>query len=304
MRNNVASGSNGCGSAMSRITDVITPPSVAARTRSEIDVKSPSSCSMRYGSDITRIDTATVTVGPWGIPRSWKSGPCTTAIASAPKNRAMSTEALDRWRDGFRKTSRKISTNRTLVMPWISCCAVTGASYLLRGRFPVLGIRQHRADRLAALGGSFRQRCLRRGHDETLLGHCVTVRRVHVLGTARCADELLLRIGRVETDELVDELAIPHRPRERAEDGWIAQRLRVLLGQRRQRDLLGELGGRDRHVLLLRERVEDEQRLGAALGRGTPVGADLILGLARLQQELLPRQALLLHPAVEVGDEV
>src|SRR5205807_10628627 len=52
------------------------------------------------------------------------------------------------------------------------------------------------------------------------------------------------------------------------------------------------------------DRLEDEHRLRATLRRGAPLLADLLLGLARLQQELLEAEALLADTRLQVGDEV
>jgi len=130
------------------------------------------------------------------------------------------------------------------------------------------------------------------------------VRRAHVVRSPGRADELLLGVGRVEPDQLVDELSIAHRAGQRAEHRRIPERLRVLLSERGERDFLRQLGRGDRDVLLFRERIEHEQRFRPALRGVAPIGPDLLLGLARLQEELLPGESLILHPRLQIRHEV
>ena len=69
------------------------------------------------------------------------------------------------------------------------------------------------------------------------------MRQLDVVRPARGPDERPLGVGCIEPDELVDELAIAHGPREGAEHRGIAERVRILLRERRERDLLRELSG-------------------------------------------------------------
>src|SRR5207245_1297967 len=142
---------------------------------------------------------------------------------------------------------------------------------------------EQRPDRLAALPG----RVALCGHDDLRL------LRLLLDLAARLPDGLALRVRGVEADELVDGLAVADRARERGEHRWGAEGLRVGLRERRERGLLGELVPRDLHVLLARDLVEDEERLCAPLGEGAPFRPQLVLGLPRLQKELLERGSLL-----------
>ena len=126
----------------------------------------------------------------------------------------------------------------------------------------------------------------------------------NVVGSACGLHQLALGVGTIESDELVHQLAVAHRARKRGEDRRIAERRGVLLRERSERDFLGQLGAGDLDVLALGERVEDEERLRAARSGLAPVGADLVLGLSRLEQELLPADPLLGDAPLEIRGEV
>src|SRR5438552_1669502 len=153
---------------------------------------------------------------------------------------------------------------------------------------------EQRPDRLAALDG----RVALCGHDDLRL------LRLLLDLAARLPDGLALGVRGVEADELVDGLAVADRARERGEHRRGAERLRVRLRERRERGLLGKLVPRDLHVLLARDLVEDEERLCAPLGQRQPFLPQLVLGLPRLQKELLERKPLLFDAGLQVGHEV
>jgi len=116
-RKRVAAGSSGVPLVTTMITVAMSPPSVAARTRSGTPAKSASNRSMRYGSDMTRMSTMAVAAALAGIRRTWRTGPSRTANASAPKKSAVSTAVRVRRRYALTATSAKMATNRTLSMP-------------------------------------------------------------------------------------------------------------------------------------------------------------------------------------------
>ena len=65
-----------------------------------------------------------------------------------------------------------------------------------------------------------------------------------------------------------------------------------------------ELVPRDGDAFLPRDRVEHEEGLRAALGHRSPLFAQLLFRLARLQEELLEADALLLDARLEIGDQM